>query len=416
VRAQFRAILKSTTGKVGIALLVFQFFNDVISLLANAELVGSLVENALRILATPIGNLGVIIVAAILILWGVGRSQRHQTEPPSIPQQTQPPPEADSLAELQRFREENEQVKARLTEAQQTIKVQEERLSEWDGDRQRFKHFLLEAWSEGTNLGGGNPSKEEAREWESHVRQLLEQARGKEFANKILSHDPNFQSADFDASDAQKFLEMRLQRVDQLSKNVTKSRAIQFRPGFDPYEWKDWKSPPSTSSTDSDPHQIPEHMIAERHIRYHEAPIPLVDLLEAVGDNGVLRDFQFEHCTLEGPGIINLEGPFPKPETTTSDSGSFGRASISVGPTHCRVEGSPDTTLYRVTHDSKPPVGTIHLSGCTLQSVTFKGLGFAGTPEYLEQLEKQLIFSEGNNAPALGPPNNEYTHSGTHKG
>jgi hypothetical protein len=199
--------------------------------------------------------------------------------------------------------------------------------------------------------------------------------------------------------------------VDQLSKNVTKSRAIQFRPGFDPYEWKDWKSPPSTSSTDSDPHQIPEHMIAERHIRYHEAPIPLVDLLEAVGDNGVLRDFQFEHCTLEGPGIINLEGPFPKPETTTSDSGSFGRASISVGPTHCRVEGSPDTTLYRVTHDSKPPVGTIHLSGCTLQSVTFKGLGFAGTPEYLEQLEKQLIFSEGNNAPALGPPNNEYTQN-----
>jgi|SRR5215204_1172839 len=154
--------------------------------------------------------------------------------------------------------------------------------------------------------------------------------------------------------------------------------------------------PMAQLAADTDSHQIPAHMIAERHIRYHETPIRLVDLLEAVGDNGVLRDFQFEHCTLEGPGIINVEGPFPKPETTTSDSGSFGRASLSLGPTHCRVEGSPDTTLYQVTHDSKPPVGTIHLSGYTLQSVTFKGLGFAGTPEHLERLKEQLIFSEGN--------------------
>ena len=267
-------------------------------------------------------------------------------------------------------------------------------MSEWDGDRQRFKHFLLEAWSEGTNLRGSNPSKEEAREWESHVRHLLEQARGKEFANKVLRHDPNFQSADFDASDAQKFLEMRLQRVDQLSKNVTKSRAIQLRSGFDPYEWKNWKSPPPIDSEEVEQiTTIPEHLIVERHIRHHETPIRLTDLLEVAGENGVIRDFQFEHCTLEGPGIINLEGPSPQPETTTSDSGSFGRASLSVGPTHCRVEGSPDTTLYQVTHDSKPPVGTIHLSGYTLRSVTFKGIGFAGSPEHLERLKEQYIFS-----------------------
>jgi hypothetical protein len=208
-------------------------------------------------------------------------------------------------------------------------------LSEWDGDRQRFKHFLLEAWSEGTNLRGGNPSKEQAREWEGHVRHLLEQARDEEFADKALRHDPNFQSADFDASDAQKFLEMRLQRVNQLSKNVTKSGAIQFRSGFDPYEWKDWKSPPLTSSADTDSHQIPEHMISERHIRYHERPIRLVDLLEVAGDNGVLRDFQFDHCIVEDPGVINIQGPFPKPEHDEP------RAALSVGPTDCRVEGSP---------------------------------------------------------------------------
>ena len=138
---------------------------------------------------------------------------------------------------------------------------------------------------------------------------------------------------------------------------------------------------------------IPEHMVSERHIRYHDSPIRLVDLLEVAGENGVLRDFTFEHCILEGPGIINLEGPFPKRESRTSGSGVT--ASLSMLPTHCRVEGSLDTTLYRVTDGAKIPVGVIHLSGYKFESVTFKGLGFVGTPEHLEWLRRYLIFSEG---------------------
>src|SRR5215216_4871743 len=165
------------------------------------------------------------------------------------------------------------------------------------------------------------------------------------------------------------------------------------------------KRPTSTGETEHEVEQvrdgsgvpgIPEHMIAERHIRYHENPIRLVDLLEVTGEGGVLRDFQFDHCILEGPGVINIEGPFPKPEAAAMTSGSGAHGSLSVGPTHCRVEGSPDTTLYQVTSGGKPPVGIIHLSGYTLRSVTFKGLGFAGTPEHLEWLKEQLIFSEGN--------------------
>jgi hypothetical protein len=302
--------------------------------------------------------------------------------------------QTDSAQDAARLRTQLAEVEKRLDSADAVIQRQQEQLSEWDGERQRFKHFLLEAWSEGTNLRGGNPSKEEAREWEGHVWHLLEQARGEEFADKALRHDPNFQSADFDASDAQKFLEMRLQRVDQLSKNVTKSRAIHFRSGFDPYEWKDWKSPPSTGPAATESHQIPEHMISERHIRYHPMPIPLVDLFEAVGDNGVIRDFTFEHCILEGPGIINLEGPFPQPETAKSGS------SLSVGPADCRVEGSPDTTLYQIEPSGKVHEGIIHLSGYTLRAVTFRGLGFAGTPEHLAKLKEQFTFSEGNRSPS----------------
>jgi hypothetical protein len=159
------------------------------------------------------------------------------------------------------------------------------------------------------------------------------------------------------------------------------------------------KRPTSTGETEHEVEQvrdgsgvpgIPEHMIAERHIRYHENPIRLVDLLEVTGEGGVLRDFQFDHCILEGPGIINIQGPFPKPEHDEP------RAALSVGPADCRVEGSPDTTLYQIGRDGKMPVGVIHLPGYTLQAVTFRSLGFAGTPEHLAELQKRLKFSEGD--------------------
>ncbi len=146
-------------------------------------------------------------------------------------------------------------------------------------------------------------------------------------------------------------------------------------------------------------HGIPEDMVAQRHIRYHPSPIRLADLLEVAGEDGVLRDFTFEHCILEGPGIINLGGPFPKPETT----GSGPRGSLTVGPMLCRVEGSPDTVLYEITPGGKIPIGVIHLAGYTIRNVTFRGLGFAGTPDELQRLKKHLTFSEGNAAPASSP-------------
>jgi hypothetical protein len=101
---------------------------------------------------------------------------------------------------------------------------------------------------------------------------------------------------------------------------------------------------------------IPQRMVAERHIRYHETPIRLVDLLEIAGDNGVLRDFKFEHCILEGPGIINLEEPFPESESGKSGSG------LTLYPTDCRVEGTADATLYQITRGETMPIGVVHLS------------------------------------------------------
>jgi hypothetical protein len=125
---------------------------------------------------------------------------------------------------------------------------QQEQLNRYDADSLRFRQFLIDAWSEGTNLCGKNPTQEAAEDWAGHVRNLLERAMAKHIAYTILAHDPQFQSADPDASGAQKFLEMRVQRLENLRKTVANRDAIPLRSGFDPHEWKDWKSPPSTDS------------------------------------------------------------------------------------------------------------------------------------------------------------------------
>jgi hypothetical protein len=125
---------------------------------------------------------------------------------------------------------------------------QQEQLNRYDADSLRFRQFLIDAWSEGTDLCGKDPSEEAAADWAGQVRNLLERAMAKHIADTILAHDPQFQSADPDASGAQMFLEMRVQRLENLRKTVANRDAIPFRSGFDPHEWKDWKSPPSTDS------------------------------------------------------------------------------------------------------------------------------------------------------------------------
>lgn len=137
---------------------------------------------------------------------------------------------------------------------------------------------------------------------------------------------------------------------------------------------------------------LPMEMVSERHIRYHPHPIRLVDLLDVAGENGAIADFTFEHCILEGPGIITFRGPPPGIETQRGVT-----ATGMVGPTNCRVEGAPDTTLYEINPDGiKRLHGVIQLVGPTIRNVTFRNLGFAGTPDELRSLREHLTFSEGS--------------------
>ncbi len=151
---------------------------------------------------------------------------------------------AEKSIELETAQEELQSVKREHDQFKTTIESQEERLAKWEGARERFKAFLRDAWTEGIDLRGSDPTQADARDWESKARTLIEWAVGEESANYVLEHDPNFRSGDFDATGAQKFLEMRLQNLDAFMKHFVQRDAVPFRPDFDPYDWKDWKTPP----------------------------------------------------------------------------------------------------------------------------------------------------------------------------
>lgn len=159
-----------------------------------------------------------------------------------------------------KLQEEFEKLRKEVKRLKAINVAQQEQLGKWDGNRRRFKQFLTDAWREGTNLRESKPSKEEAQEWERLVSHLIEQAVGKEIADKVLRHDPHYQSGDFDATDAQKFMEMRLHEVDRLKTDVANNSTIPFRSGFDPYAWEDWKTrPQEVSREQNDEQQEPEY-------------------------------------------------------------------------------------------------------------------------------------------------------------
>ena len=198
-------------------------------------------------------------------------------------------------------------------------------------------------------------------------------------------------------------MEMRVQRVDQLSKNVARNSAIPFRSGFDPYEWEDWKSPPSTSP--GDPAQLkhenkqlqqqhekaateaglPPNVATERRIA--NCDFHIFDLLRLAGRGSVIKDKDFMNCTIRGPGVIaTFVPPWPpeKERENTPISSSFDKHTLYV-------EGDPDSVLYDVTSDSA--FGVIHLVGCTYCRVTFKDIGIAGSPKHLKWWRENVKFS-----------------------
>lgn len=148
--------------------------------------------------------------------------------------------EADRT-ELQRLRGKVES----LTELRD--KLQEE-VNSRDADRDMYWSLLVAALKEGLELRESNPSREDAQEWASRLHKLLEDAEGEWRVKPFRRPTPGYAYADLDATGEQAFMDYRLSRLQDLIQLVQSRQSTKFRSGFDPHEWKDWKSPPQNTS------------------------------------------------------------------------------------------------------------------------------------------------------------------------
>lgn len=134
------------------------------------------------------------------------------------------PNDEELLAENERLRTENDKL--------------QERLNRFDGDRLMFKNLLQDLQRDGFNLRESSPSKEDAKNWGGRVSALLEADVGDWFAERIAKDEPRYASTDLDATTEQAWIDDHLQRLHELIQELEKPKAIPFRSGFDPHDWR----------------------------------------------------------------------------------------------------------------------------------------------------------------------------------
>lgn len=298
----FRKLLSALQSKKGIAgavlLLAYALYGTV-QVLGNIDAAVKYAVPTLNFLGTGLGVLVIVSAGVLLILWAVYSQQevvpvagtREDAKESGVAAIVEPQNAEEEAVE--KLRAEAESLRAQRDELQG-------KLGQWEGDRVRFKDLLTNAYTEGLSLRESKPSAEEARSWERHIKNLLEQAVGDEPARRVLKDDPTFRSAHLDATEEQRWMESRLNRLHDLMQQVKTRHAIPFRSGFDPHEWKDWKSPPQGAS--QDPKQCcleladELHGFLEEHALDEAARAEMVDAdLEieiARADTDTMREFR----------------------------------------------------------------------------------------------------------------------------
>jgi hypothetical protein len=89
-------------------------------------------------------------------------------------------------------------------------------------------------------------------------------------------------------------------------------------------------------------------------------------------DEGVVRDMEFEDCTVRGPAVlVPLRG-------------------VEIGD--CRFDADLER-LFWTTSPGEPPAGGIGLENCIFRTCRFEKVGLGGTPESIRQLIKGFDFA-----------------------
>lgn len=91
--------------------------------------------------------------------------------------------------------------------------------------------------------------------------------------------------------------------------------------------------------------------------------------------NPVVSDHEFTNCVISGPAVIA-----PIQQTTISN---------------CSLGGPSDEILWPMPPSKSGRVfGAVGLVNCTFERCRFEGIGFAGTPEFLDQMRTSLLGTQ----------------------
>jgi hypothetical protein len=96
----------------------------------------------------------------------------------------------------------------------------------------------------------------------------------------------------------------------------------------------------------------------------------VVRIAELAGEHGVLDGFVFEGCDLKGPAVLVPQGS------------TFANTNLGAG--------DPDTLLWEIPPDRPRVIGAILARNCTFEGCTFVNVGFAGPPEFVQQMRQSL--------------------------
>jgi hypothetical protein len=102
--------------------------------------------------------------------------------------------------------------------------------------------------------------------------------------------------------------------------------------------------------------------------RYDGRVMRITELV--VGDEAVIDGFTFTGCHFEGPAVLVLRDTV----LTNCDLG---------GPT-------PEAVLWEIPTSRDVPIGAILAVNCHFERCTFRGIGFAGPPDFISQIRADM--------------------------
>ncbi len=187
-----------------------------------------------------------VIVAVAKVIRGRGSRTKTSVQANSESAAPQPPPaNADSghaqQAEIEAYRAEVASLEAQRNRLQSKVDA-------YDGDRDKLKALLNDAHTEGTSLRERNPDWRVADDWATAVSRLVRAAFGDQAVKVLMDDSGDRLAADREATREQAWMDNRLHRLHRLRQTLGDRDTVPFRSGFDPHEWREWKSPPPTGS------------------------------------------------------------------------------------------------------------------------------------------------------------------------